>query len=94
MVYDGPILDDHFHLNRAGLYLEAVRAFKRVGGTDLVLVHCPDFSAPPTTYDGHLQSYRDTVSMAKEVREMGIGVRVILGPHPAAFAHLSDFLSH
>ena len=87
MVYDGPILDDHFHLNRAGLYLDAVSAFKRVGGTDLVLVHCPDFSAPPTTYDGHLQSYRNTVSMAKEVREMGIGVRVILGPHPAAFAH-------
>ena len=88
MVYDGPILDNHFHLNRQGLFLDAARAFQRVGGTDLVLVHCPDFSAPPETLEGHRAAYADTLSMAQSVREqVGLGVRVVLGPHPAAFAH-------
>ena len=60
MVYDGPILDNHFHLNRKGLFLEAARSFQRVGGTDLVLVHCPDFAAPPETLEGHRTAYADT----------------------------------
>ena len=88
MVYDGPILDNHFHLNRQGLFLDAARDFQRVGGTDLVLVHCPDFSAPPETLEGHRAAYADTLGMAQSVREkVGLGVRVVLGPHPAAFAH-------
>lgn len=88
MVYDGPIMDNHFHLNRRGLFLEAAREFQRVGGTDLVLVHCPDFSAPPETLQGHMDTYADTLKMAQSVRqEVGLGVRVVLGPHPAAFAH-------
>ncbi|HII51154.1 MAG TPA: metal-dependent hydrolase [Candidatus Poseidoniaceae archaeon] len=52
------------------------------------MVHCPDFSAPPTTKQGHRDSYQDTINMAESVRkELGLGVRVVLGPHPAAFAH-------
>ena len=86
--WDGPIVDNHFHLNRKGLFLHAAGEFKRAGGTDLVLVHCPDFQSPPTTRFGHFDTYNDTVAMAAEVREAhGLGVRVVLGPHPAAFAH-------
>ena len=86
MDWKGPILDDHFHLNRSGRFLDAAKDFQRVGGTDLVLVHCPDFAAPPTTRQGHIDSYANTIAMSEEVRGLGIGVRVILGPHPAAFA--------
>lgn len=86
--WTGPILDNHFHLNRNGRFLEAARDFKNAGGTDLVLVHCPNFSAPPTSKEGHTETYADTVKMADEVRQqVGLGVRVVLGPHPAAFAH-------
>ncbi|MBT5391513.1 MAG: hypothetical protein HOL22_04105 [Euryarchaeota archaeon] len=86
--WTGPILDNHFHLNRNGRFLEAARDFKHAGGTDIVLVHCPNFSAPPTTKKGHTETYADTIKMAEEVRkEIGLGVRVVLGPHPAAFAH-------
>ena len=47
-----------------------------------MLVHCPDFSAPPETLEGH-GAYADTLSMAQSVREeVGLGVRVVLGPHP------------
>lgn len=88
MTYDGPILDNHFHLNKNGRFLDAARDFQRVGGTDVVLVHCPDFSKPPETLDGHRTAYGETVDMAEQVRkEIGLGVRVVLGPHPAAFAH-------
>ena len=92
MDWNGPILDDHFHLNRNGRFLEAAKDFQRVGGTNLVLVHCPDFASPPTTREGHKESYQDTINMAQEVRGLGLGVRVILGPHPAAFAHQFDSL--
>ncbi|MBS73592.1 MAG: metal-dependent hydrolase [Euryarchaeota archaeon] len=92
MDWNGPILDDHFHLNRNGRFLEAAKDFQRVGGTNLVLVHCPDFASPPTTREGHKASYQDTINMAQEVRGLGLGVRVILGPHPAAFAHQFDSL--
>ncbi len=92
MTWTGPILDDHFHLNRNGRYLDAVLDFQRTGGTDIVLVHCPDFKNPPTTRDGHIEAYKNTISMASEVRKLGIGVRVILGPHPAAFAHQFESL--
>ncbi len=86
--WDGPILDNHFHLNRNGRYLDAAKDFKNAGGTDIVLVHCPDFSSPPTTKQGHSEAYADTVAMAEQVRRnVGLGVRVVLGPHPAAFAH-------
>ena len=86
MDWKGPILDDHFHLNRNGRFLDAAKDFLR-GGTDPVLVHCPDFAAPPVTREGHYEAYADTIAMAEKVRELGLGVRVILGPHPAAFAH-------
>ena len=66
--------------------------FLRVGGTDLVLVHCPDFASPPVTREGHSETYADTIAMAQQVRNLGIGVRVILGPHPAAFAHQFESL--
>ena len=87
-LWDGPITDNHFHLNRKGLFLEAARDFERFGGTDLVLVHCPDYISPPISKEGHREAYADTISMAQAVRkEVGLGVRVVLGPHPAAFAH-------
>ena len=88
LAWQGPILDNHFHLNRNGRYLDAAKDFKNAGGTSVVLVHCPDFSAPPTTKLGHRESYQNTINMAESVRkEVGLGVRIVLGPHPAAFAH-------
>jgi TatD-related deoxyribonuclease len=86
--WNGPILDNHFHLNRNGRYLDAAKDFKNQGGTHLVLVHCPDFSSPPTHIDEHRATYADTIAMADEVRSHhDLNVRVVLGPHPAAFAH-------
>jgi TatD-related deoxyribonuclease len=84
----GPILDDHFHLNRNGRFIAAAQDFANAGGTNLILVHCPDFANLPTTATDYSHAYADTVAMAEQVRsEVGLDVRVMLGPHPAAFAH-------
>ena len=86
--WNGPIIDNHFHLNRNGRFLSAANDFKNAGGTGLILVHCPDFKSPPVTPSGHKESYSDTILMAEQVRKnLDLGVRVVLGPHPAAFAH-------
>ena len=49
--WKGPILDNHFHLDKSGRYLDAALDFKRAGGTDLVLVHKPDFNNLPLNKD-------------------------------------------
>lgn len=86
--WTGPIIDNHFHLNRNGRYLSAAEDFMNAGGTGIILVHCPNFQSPPTIPKEHRDAYSDTILMAEEVREkIGIDVRVVLGPHPAAFAH-------
>ena len=92
MMYDGPILDNHFHMNPQGMHVEAAKIFQKAGGTHLVLVHCPDFSQPPTTRKGHVDAYQKTIEMAESTRKLGLGVKVILGPHPAAFAHQFETL--
>ena len=48
----GPIVDNHFHLNRKGLFLSAAEDLKMLADK-IVLVHCPNFSSPPTTSKGH-----------------------------------------
>ena len=60
-LWKGPILDNHFHLNRKGRFLDAAKDFKNVGGTHLVLVHCPDFASPPTSLQEHRETYADTI---------------------------------
>jgi len=86
--WNGPILDNHFHLDRVGRYLDAAADFQRVGGTDLVLVHKPDFDNLPNNVEGVRKAYEDTVAMAEQVRlECDLRVRVVLGPHPASWVH-------
>lgn len=88
--WTGPILDQHLHLDRSNRFLDAIAEFTRVGGTGIMLVHKPAFSAAalPTDLDGYRAAYTNTLSMADEVRaEFGIDVGVVLGPHPVVWAH-------
>ena len=88
-LWTGAILDQHLHLDRSNKFLDAISEFTRSGGTGIMLVHKPGFSAAlPTDLDGYRAAYADTLSMADEVRdEFGIDVGVVLGPHPVAWAH-------
>ena len=83
----GPIVDQHMHLDRANLFLDAVADFSSSGGTGIMLVHKPSFSHTlPIDLEGYREAYSDTISMADEVRkEFGLEVGVVLGPHPVAW---------
>ena len=83
----GPIIDQHMHLDRTNLFLDAVADFSSSGGTGIMLVHKPSFSHTlPIDLEGYREAYSDTISMADEVRkEFGLEVGVVLGPHPVAW---------
>ncbi len=83
----GPIIDQHMHLDRTNLFLDAVADFSSSGGTGIMLVHKPSFShSLPTDLEGYREAYSDTISMADDVRrEFGLEVGVVLGPHPVAW---------
>lgn len=79
------IFDNHLHLRRNGRYLEAVKDFKRAGGTHFILCQypMPDKALSERSY---LPCYMDTIKMAEEVeRETGIKVFVTIGPYPADY---------
>jgi len=84
--WEGPIIDQHMHLDRNNRYLDAVSEFINSGGTAINLVHKPNFSNLPLTISDYQSAYDDTIEMAREIREkFGIKVSVILGPHPVSW---------
>ena len=67
--WQGPVVDQHIHLDTSNRYLSAIEEFVRKGGTGIVLVHKPNFSGKlPIDKDGYRQAYSETISMAEEVR--------------------------
>ena len=84
--WEGPILDQHMHLDRNNRFLDAVSEFVNSGGTGINLVHKPNFSDLPLSISDYQSAYDNTIEMAREIREkFGIQVLVILGPHPVSW---------
>ena len=85
--WTGPIWDTHIHLDSRGRGLAAAQDFANAGGTHLCLVHKPGFpNELPESLDAVKQAYIGTLDMAAAVRrEVGLDVRVILGPHPVVW---------
>jgi TatD-related deoxyribonuclease len=85
--WTGPIWDTHLHLDPNGRGIAAAQDFANAGGTHLCLVHKPGFpSRLPNSIDAVKDAYVETLELARGVRrEVGIDVRVILGPHPVVW---------
>jgi TatD-related deoxyribonuclease len=82
------IFDNHLHLRREGRFLEAVKDFKREGGTHFILCQYPMVSRviKERSYKG---CYIETLKMAKEIcSKINVKVFVTLGPHPADYLKL------
>ncbi|MCL4314678.1 MAG: TatD family hydrolase [Candidatus Thermoplasmatota archaeon] len=78
------VFDDHFHLRKDGLFLDAVRSFKKAGGTAINLVNLPDYTFSHAGYYEKL--YEITVSLSEAVRkELNVPVVTTLGPYPLDF---------
>lgn len=78
------ITDNHMHLDRRGLYLEAVKQFKRAGGGRIILVQKPSF---PHDLEGFIASFEETITMCEEARKY-VECYPVIGLHPAEFDRL------
>jgi TatD-related deoxyribonuclease len=90
-----PILDNHMHLDRRGRFIEAVRDFKKSGGTHIVLVSKPSWTLGVniTRAEDWREVFDETIRIAEEVRKTGVGVFVVLGVHPAEISRLCEHKS-
>jgi TatD-related deoxyribonuclease len=78
------ITDNHMHLDRRGLYMEAVTQFKRAGGGRIILVQKPSF---PQDVEGFISSFEDTIAMCEEAQSI-VECYPVIGLHPAEFDRL------
>ena len=91
-----PILDDHIHIDpRNGRGIEAIKDFKRSGGTHICLVTKPSWSlgVTPTCGDDFVAVFDETLAIAKQIEEIGIVVFPLLGVHPAEITVLTPRLT-
>lgn len=78
------------HLRRDGRFLEAVKDFKKAGGTHFVLCQYP-MPLLVIKEKSYKSCYRETLKMAEEIRsEVDVGVFVTVGPYPVDYLKLHE----
>jgi TatD-related deoxyribonuclease len=93
-MYDGPILDNHLHLDPInGRGAEAAADFVDAGGTHLNVLNKPSWNlvGDVETDDGFRETFDITVEVTREADEIVPGrARPVLGVHPALVSQLID----
>ncbi len=89
-----PILDDHIHIDpRNGKGIEAIKEFKRAGGTHICLVTKPSwsFGIHPLHGDDFREVFDATLDIARQIHDVtGVIVFPVIGVHPAEITVLSE----
>jgi len=91
--YDGPVLDDHLHLDADNEGIEAVRAFARSGGTHLLVVNQPSWKlgVGAEEPDDFRPVFEETVDLAARASEVLPGEAwPVLGVHPGLVSRLVE----
>lgn len=84
------LFDNHQHLRRDGLFLEAVKEFQKAGGTHFVLCQYP-MPSIVIREKSYKSCYIETLKMADEIRsKVDVGVFVTVGPYPVDYLKLSE----
>ena len=84
------IFDNHLHLRRNGRFLDAIKDFKKAGGTHFVLCQLPmtNLVIRDKSYES---CYQETLTMADEIRsKIDVGVFVTVGPYPVDYMKLLE----
>lgn len=93
-IKDFPILDNHVHLRETGDNVEAVKRFKKSGGTHLIVSHLPYHDLRNWGSDGYEPIYERTLSLAERAeKETDVKTFVTLGPYPVDLVQLTDKIS-
>jgi TatD-related deoxyribonuclease len=86
------IFDNHLHLNRNGKFLDAIREFKKTGGTHFVLCQLPMVDKV-ISEKSYKSVFKQTIKMAQEIiSNINIGVFVTVGPYPVDYLALKEKL--
>ena len=79
------IFDNHLHLRRDGRFLDAIKDFKKAGGTHIVLCQYP-MPLIVLKEKSYKLCYHQTIEMADEIRRnIDVGVFVTVGPYPVDY---------
>ena len=84
------VFDNHLHLRRDGRFIDAIKEFKKGGGTHFVLCQLPmtNLVIRDKSYES---CYKETLAMADEIRSnINIGVFVTVGPYPVDYLRLLE----
>lgn len=84
------IFDNHLHLRRDGRFIDAIKDFKKSGGTHFVLCQYP-MPELVIKNKSYIEGYLETLKMAEEIRlKVDIGVFVTVGPYPVDYLILKE----
>lgn len=84
------IFDNHLHLRRDGRFLDAVKEFKKSGGTHFILCQLPMINLVFRD-KSYKACYEETLDMANEIRSnIDIEVFVTVGPYPVDYLRLVE----
>jgi len=86
------IFDNHMHLRRDGRYIEAIKEFKKHGGTHLNFCPYTDYKQviKEKSYTG---LYEDGIKLAKEAEnKTGIKIFLTVGPYPVDYVKMKEMI--
>lgn len=88
--WDGPILDNHFHIRHDGRFLDAVRAYADAGGTHITLIPVPGEDAKRTKADWREFFERHLNDVDAVRRKTSVGVLAAVGPYPVELHRMAQ----
>ncbi len=91
-VFPFPVTDNHIHIDPInGRGAEAVKDFRRAGGTHMMLVTKPSWSLGihPVGGEDFREVFDMTLAVAEMIRDHGVTVFPVLGVHPAEIGVLT-----
>jgi len=84
------IFDNHLHLRRDGRFIDAIKDFKKAGGTHFVLCQYP-MPELVIKHRSYRPCYHETLKIAEEIKNsLDIGVFVTVAPYPVDYLKLSN----
>ncbi len=85
------IFDNHMHLSEKGRYIEAIKEFKKYGGTHLNF--CPYTNVEKIIKKGYIKCYEDGLKLAKKAMEKtNIKIYLTVGPYPIDYIKLKEIV--
>lgn len=74
------IFDNFMHIRRSGFYMDAIKLFKKYGGTSINLVNFPEYKYGIENHYENL--YKETIKTSKDIENNGVKTIVTIGPYP------------